>query len=60
MKRIEFAADKASVAGPKVDGGYKVTFEVGEYMQQAVSELLRLPQQRPLKVSVEVEDDSAN
>lgn len=56
MKAIKFVADRVSITGPRVDGGYKVTFEVGEYEQGEVCELLRLPQQSCLLVSVEVAD----
>lgn len=54
MKQVELNADKVSVTGPKVDGGYTVKFEVGEYNQEQVAELLRIPQQVNLKVSVEI------
>jgi hypothetical protein len=49
---IEFIADKVKVNGPRIDGGYILSFEVGEYMQQQVSELLRIKQNTTLKVSV--------
>jgi hypothetical protein len=49
---IEFIADKVKVNGPRIDGGYVLSFEVGEYMQQQVSELLRIKQNTTLKVSV--------
>jgi hypothetical protein len=50
--QIKFIADKVRVNGPKVDGGYSVTFEVGEYEQEQVSELLKFPQQSNMEVSV--------
>lgn len=40
--------------GPKVDGGYTVSFEVGEYEQSKVAALLTLPQDVAKTVSVEV------
>lgn len=52
--RIEFGADGVKVSGPNKDGGYTVTFSSGEYMQDQIAELLRIPQQTVLKVIVEV------
>ncbi len=56
MRKIEFGADKVSVSGPLADGGFKVTFATGEYEQQKVAELLRIPQQVGLKITVEIDD----
>jgi 5-hydroxyisourate hydrolase-like protein (transthyretin family) len=53
---ITLAADKIKVSGPKVDGGYSLTFEVGEYMQEAVAKLLMVKQNTVVMVNVEVED----
>ncbi len=55
MEKIEFIADKIYVRGPRVDGSYVVTFEVGEYMQPKVAKLLTIPQQTNVKVGVEEE-----
>ncbi len=52
IKPITFTADKVRVNGPKVDGGYAVIFEVGEYEQDKVADLLKLPQQSNIEVSV--------
>ena len=52
---IQFLADKVRISGPKVDGSTSVTFEVGEYEQSKVAELLKMPHDVILKVSVEVE-----
>lgn len=48
-------ADKVKISGPRVDGSYTVTFEVGEYMVESISELIKVPQQTNIKVRVEVE-----
>lgn len=48
----ELIADKIKVSGPSIDGGWKVTFEVGEYMQEQVANLLKVPQQQSVKVMV--------
>lgn len=52
---MELIADKISITGPKVDGGFTVRFEVGEYEQDKIAELLKIPQQVPIKLSVEIE-----
>lgn len=36
---IYFIADKVKLNGPKVDGGYSVTFEVGGYVWDQIKEL---------------------
>jgi len=38
--KVEFTADLVKIRGPKVDGGFAVTFEVGEY---ETAEVLSLP-----------------
>lgn len=50
---ITLTADKIKVVGPLVDGSFNVTFNVGEYMQQEVGLLLAIPQQQPVKITVE-------
>ena len=50
---IELIADKLSIRGPKIDGGYTITFDLGEYMQNQVSELLKLPQNKEIKIIIE-------
>jgi hypothetical protein len=39
---ISFIADKVKLNGPRVDGSYTVTFEVGEYMWDQIKELPKL------------------
>ena len=53
---IRFSADKVKVFGPKVDGSFTVTFDVGEYEQKKVAELLGIPQQTMLSVTIELYD----
>jgi len=55
-REIEFVADKIVLRGPMVDGGFAVTFYTGEYEQEKVAELMKIPQQTPVGVRVEVED----
>lgn len=40
---MKFQVDKISVRGPKVDGGYSVTMELGEYEQAKVAQLMAMP-----------------
>lgn len=49
---ISFTSDKLRVTGPKVDGGYSVTFDVGEYDQLKIAALLTLPQDQTKTVEV--------
>lgn len=50
--KISFSADKVKVSGPRVDGSFTVSFDVGEYEQEKIAELLRIPQQTPLQIRV--------
>lgn len=52
--QVEFIADKVKVNGPKVDGGLTVSFDVGEYEQSKVAQLLTIPQSTALRITVEV------
>ena len=42
MEPIYFIADKVKLNGPKIDGGYSVTFEVGGYVWDQIKELPRV------------------
>ena len=42
--KIEFIADKVKIAGPRIDSTYTVTFEVGEYEQDQLGELMKIKQ----------------
>lgn len=53
---VELLSDKIVVRGPKVDGGYSVTFEVGSYEQVNVAKLLALPTDTAYKLEVKVDD----
>lgn len=52
---IEFSADKIKISGPKIDGTYTVAFEAGEYEQEHVAELFKIPQGTIIKVHIEYE-----
>ncbi len=52
VNKVKFIADKVRVSGPKIDGGYVISFEVGEHMAHKVSEIVMLPQQIALEVMV--------
>lgn len=43
---------KLVVRGPRVDGGYSITLELGEYDQDAVAEVVRLPHELPIDVVI--------
>lgn len=56
--KLELLADKVKVNGPKVDGGFTLSFEVGEYEQSKIAEVLKLKQNEVLKVTIENEENS--
>ena len=49
---IIFVADRLRISGPLVDGGFRISLDVGEYMADRVADLVKLPQQVPLEVTV--------
>jgi hypothetical protein len=51
---IKFIADKVKIAGPKVDGSYTISFEVGEY---AYDQIMHLPKLNGEAMHVEVKDE---
>lgn len=51
--KLELLADKVKVNGPKVDGGFTLSFEVGEYEQSKIAEVLKLKQNEVLRITVE-------
>jgi len=50
---IELTSDKVVVRGPNSDGGYSLTFYVGEYMQDQVSEVMKIPQMTAIKLLID-------
>lgn len=54
--KTQINADKVKVNGPKVDGSYSITFETGEYEQLNVAKIMTIPQQTPLKITVEINE----
>lgn len=52
-QKIEILADGYSVSGPRADGSIKFTFSTGEYEMAKVAELLKIPRDTALKVSIE-------
>lgn len=57
---LEITADKIKVNGPKVDGGFTVSFDIGEFEQDKVASLLTIPQGQAIKITVEVDDEESN
>jgi len=51
---IEFKADKVSLSGPKIDGSYKVSFDVGEYQLENIKDLVTI---KDCVLSIKVEVD---
>ena len=51
--KIQFMSDKVSLSGPRIDGTYKVTLEVGEYERKKLAELLSLEDRKIIKVTIE-------
>jgi hypothetical protein len=49
---ITLVSDKLTIRGPLVDGGFRLSLDVGEYMAEQVARLVTLPQQVPLEVTV--------
>ncbi len=51
---IQFNADRVSLRGPKQDGTWTVSFDVGEYERDKLKALLDIGPETALAVSVEV------
>ena len=49
---MKITADSVRINGPKVDGGFTITFNVGEYEQDKVAELLTIPQQTMIQLDI--------
>jgi len=47
----EFPSDKVLISGPRVDGSYRVTFEVGEYGLEEIKPLISV-RDRLMQVTV--------
>jgi len=41
---IKLIADKIRLSGPKIDGSYTITLEVGEYEKNNVARVLAMPE----------------
>lgn len=51
---IEFIADKLQVSGPRAtDNSFIVKLETGEYNNEKMGDLLKLPPQTELKITIE-------
>lgn len=53
---ITLQADKVKISGPKVDGGFTLSFEVGEHMQSEIAKCLLIPQQTGITVELTVDN----
>lgn len=55
--QIQFIADKLQVSGPRAtDNSFVVKLETGEYNNEKMGELLKLPPQTSLKVTIEIDN----
>ena len=52
--KIEFIADKVKINGPKIDGTYTITFDVGEY---AYDQIMHLPKMNGSAMYLVVTDE---
>lgn len=50
---MEFVADKISIRGPRVDGSWVVSFEIGEYEVNKLQELFTLDRETLKRVVVQ-------
>ena len=58
LPKVELFADKIKISGPRIDGSWVVSFEMGEDMKMDVAKLLAIPYQTMIKVTVEVPYDT--
>jgi len=56
MKSIELLTDKIKINGPKVDGTFTVSLDVGEYEQLNIAQLVCIPQGTVVKVTISSEN----
>ena len=54
---IEFMADGFRINGPKIDGGYSITYTVGEYEASKLKAHMDIPIHTAIKVKVEANGD---
>lgn len=55
---IKLNWDKVKIAGPKIDGSYTLSFDVGEYEQLKVALVLGIPQNTGGKLTIAPADES--
>lgn len=53
---MKFTADKISIRGPLVDGGWKVTLDVGEFEKAKIAGLFLIPSDTILEVEINGEN----
>lgn len=57
LMKVEFIADKLQVSGPRAtDNSFVVKLETGEYNNEKIGDLLKLPPQTNLKITIETEN----
>ena len=50
---IKLISDKVVIRGPNADGGYTITFYVGEYEQDKVAEIMKIPQMTEIEIVID-------
>lgn len=51
--KLNLTADKVLIRGPKVDGSYVISLEVGEYEKLKLMDILKLKTDEVVKVTLE-------
>jgi hypothetical protein len=52
---IRIIADKIKIYGAKIDGSYTISFDVGEYQQTKIAELLLIKQNTNIILDISTE-----
>lgn len=59
--KLVLSADKVRIRGPKVDGGYVVTLEMGEYMVKHIAKLMaELDNENVVDVTLEQKSEKSD
>ena len=54
---IKLTADKIKTYGPKIDGGYTITLDVGEYEQKNIAKIVGIKQPCSFEVTIDKVDE---
>lgn len=59
-EKIELNADSVKIYGPKSDGGFTVTFGIGEYEQPKLAHLMLFKQGEIIKLTIEQKSENSD